>query len=309
LVAFLAGILTVFFDVAYQSYLPELVDRQQLAEGNGKLETSKAVAEMAGPLLGSTLLQVAAAPFAIGIDALSFIVSGAFLRSIRTTTQPKPNVARASMLSEVGEGIRLVIRHPLLRPIASCSATMNLFYQMLMAVFILYITTELQLPPAFVGLVLGLGSLGGLGGALVASRAAHRFGTGRTLVAAALISGLGGLIAALGQGVGLASLPWLIGSQVVMIFGVPIYNINQLSLRQSITPAGVRGRVNATNRCLVWGTMPLGSLLGGFLGQGIGLQPTIAVAAIGMLLAGLWIALSPVRGLRAESIAGLADLS
>jgi MFS family permease len=213
------------------------------------------------------------------------------------------------MLSEVAEGIRLVLHHPLLRPIAACSATMNLFYQMLMAVFILYITTELQLPPAFVGLVLGLGSLGGLGGALVASRAAHRFGTGRTLVAAALISGLGGLIAALGQGVGLASLPWLIGSQVVMIFGVPIYNINQLSLRQSITPAGVRGRVNATNRCLVWGTMPLGSLLGGFLGQGIGLQPTIAVAAIGMLLAGLWIALSPVRGLRAESIAGLADLS
>src|SRR5207302_1651694 len=201
--------LTVSWHVAYQPYLPDLVDPQQLTEGNGKLEASKAVAEMAGPMLGSTLLQIAAAPFAIGIDALSFIVSGAFLRSIRTSTQPAPNPSRASMLSEVAEGIRLVLQHPLLRPIAACSATMNLFYQMLMAVFILYITTELQLPPAFVGVVLGLGSLGGLGGALVASRAAHRFGTGRTLVAAALVSGLGGLIAALGQGVGLASLPWL----------------------------------------------------------------------------------------------------
>jgi hypothetical protein len=90
---------------------------------------------------------------------------------------------------------------------------------------------------------------------------------------------------------------------------VPIYNINQLSLRQTITPAGVRGRVHATNRCLVWGTMPLGSLLGGFLGGAIGLQPTIAIAATGMLLAGLWILVSPVRTLTNDSVAALTDLA
>jgi hypothetical protein len=289
--------------------LPELIDREQLIEGNGKLEASKSIAEMAGPLLGSALLQIAAAPLAIGVDAVSFLVSGAFLRSIRITAEPVARPARASMLVEVAEGIRLVIHHPLLRPIAACSATMNLFYQMLLAVFILYIVTELRLPPALVGVVLGVGSLAGLAGALVASRASRRFGTGKTMIAATVISGVGGLIVALGHGDGLDTLPWLIGSQLVMIFGVPIYNINQLSLRQSITPAGVRGRVNATSRCLVWGTMPLGSLLGGFLGGAIGLQQTIALAAIGMLLAGLWIALSPVRGLREEAIADLADLS
>jgi hypothetical protein len=127
-VAFLAGILTVFFDVAYQSYLPELVERDEMAEGNGKLEASKSVAEMAGPILGSGLLQVAAAPFAIGVDALSFVVSGLFLRSIRTSAEPKLRPLRSSVLGDVLQGIRLVVHHPLLRPIAACSATMNLFY-------------------------------------------------------------------------------------------------------------------------------------------------------------------------------------
>ncbi len=308
-VAFLAGVLSVFFDVAYQSYLPELIDRQQLIEGNGKLEASRAVSEMAGPILGSALLQIAAAPFAIAVDALSFILSGAFLRSIRVSHQPVVRAGGPSRLANVAEGIRLVLRHPLLRPIAACSATMNLFYQMLMAVTILYITTRLELPPAMVGVVLGIGSLGGLGGAVVAASAANRFGTGATLIGATVISGFGGLVLAFGQGTGLETLPWLIGSQLLMIFGVPIYNINQLSLRQAITPAGVRGRVNATNRCLVWGTMPVGSLLGGLLGQMIGLQPTIAIGAMGMLLAGMWVVASPVRSLTRDKIAALIELA
>jgi MFS family permease len=201
------------------------------------------------------------------------------------------------MAAEVGEGIRLVVRHPLLRSIAACSATMNLFYQMLMAVYILYVTVQLQLPPAFVGIVLGIGSLGALGGALVASPAARRFGTGPTLATATVISGLAGLVVGCVGGSGLPIMPVLVAAQLLLNFGVPIYNINQLSLRQSITPARLRGRVNATNRVLVWGTMPIGSLLGGILGQSIGLQPTMIVAAVGMLLAGTWLAASKVRSL------------
>ena len=308
LVALLAGTLTVFFDVAYQSFLPELVDRSQLADGNGKLEGSKSVAEMAGPLLGSALLQIAAAPFAISIDALSFVVSGLFLRSIRTSVAPRVGAARGGMLAEVAVGIRLVVRHPLLRPIAACSATMNLFYQMLSAVYILYVTTELHLAPALVGIVFGIGSLAGLGGAMLAARAAQRLGTGTTLMVSTIVSGLAGLgIAATHPGE--TMLPALVIAQMVMMFGAPIYNINQLSMRQSITPCGLRGRVNATNRCLVWGTMPIGSLFGGVLGQSIGLQPTIAVAASGMLLAAVWIAASPVRKLTSQKLATLAQLA
>jgi MFS family permease len=306
-VALLAGILTVFFDVAYQSFLPELVDRSQLTEGNGKLAGTRSIAEMAGPMLGSALLQIAAAPFAIAIDAASFVFSGLFLRSIRTSSAPKAG-AGDGMLAEVAVGIRLVVRHPLLRPIAACSATMNLFYQMLAAVFILYVTTELQLAPALVGIIFGIGSLAGLAGAMLASHAAQRLGMGTALMASTVVSGLAGVLIALVRP-GDMTLPALVVGQMLMMFGVPIYNINQLSMRQAMTPAGLRGRVNATNRVLVWGTMPIGSLLGGVLGQMIGLQPTIAFAACGMLLAAVWIAASPVRKLTAAKLATLADLA
>jgi MFS family permease len=307
-VGLLAGSLTVFFDVAYQSFLPELVERSRLADANGRLEASKSLAEMAGPMLGSALLQIAAAPFAIGIDAISFVLSGIFLRSIRTSVPPKGMAARAGMLTEVATGIRLVLRHPLLGPIAACSATMNFFYQMLAAVYILYVTTALQLAPALIGIIFGIGSLAGLGGAVLASRLAQRIGVGATLMVSTVVSGLAGLgIAFIGPGD--ATLPSLVLAQLCMMLGVPIYNINQLSLRQSITPAGLRGRVNATNRCLVWGTMPIGSLLGGLFGQAIGLQPTIALAASGMVLAAAWIALSPVRTLNSEKLASLAELA
>jgi MFS family permease len=308
LVALLAGVLTVFFDVAYQSVLPELVHRSQLADGNSKLEASKSIAEMAGPMLGSALLQIAAAPFAIGIDALSFVFSGVFLRSIRASSPPAPHAARAGMLTEVGVGIRLVLRHPVLRPIAACSATMNLFFQMLSAVYILYVTTELQLPPALIGVVFGLGSLAALAGAVVASRLGKRIGIGRTLMLSTIVSGLAGLSISVVQP-GELTLAALVGAQCLLMLGVPVYNINQLTLRQSITPAAVRGRVNATNRCLVWGTMPVGSLLGGLLGEAIGLQTTIAVAAGGMVLAAVWIATSQLRGLSNGKLEALAELA
>ncbi len=308
-VAFLAGILTVFFDVAYQSYLPELVERDQLSDGNGKLEASKSLAETAGPILGSGLLQIAAAPFAIGIDALSFVVSGLFLRSIRTSAVPQPIRLQAGMLSEVRVGVMLVLRHSILRPIAACSASMNLFYQMLAAVYIIYVTTQLQLPPAAVGIIFGIGSLAGLGGAVVASPAAERLGVGRTLILSVVVSSVGALAVLLVHTSDVIAVATLTAAQLVMTFGIPVYNINQLTMRQAITPPGLRGRVNATNRCLVWGTMPVGSLMGGVLAQLIGMEPTIALAGCGMLLTCLWLVASPVRTLTADKASALAELA
>jgi predicted MFS family arabinose efflux permease len=171
------------------------------------------------------------------------------------------------------------------------------------------VTTQLNLPPGFVGIVLGIGSLAGLAGALVASRLARRIGTGRALIASTVLSGLAGLGIAFTPSAGMVTVVALTAVQLLLMLGVPIYNINQLSLRQAITPAGVRGRVNATNRCLVWGTMPIGSLLGGVVGQTIGLQPTIAVAAVGMLFAGIWVVASPVRTLDDAKIASLVELA
>jgi MFS family permease len=305
-IAFLTGVLTVFFDVAYQSFLPALVARERLAEGNARLEAGRSVAALVGPLLATGLLQLAAAPIAIAADALSFIFSGLCVRSISIGREPVEPATRGSMLAEVAEGVRVVLRHPLLRPIAACSATMNLFFQMLMAVYVLYLTQQLNLPPALIGVVLGAGSLAALVGALVAARAAHCLGIGHALMAATALSGVGGLLLALAQDRTALTLPMLIGCQMLLVLGAPIYNINQLSLRQAITPPALRGRVNATNRCLVWGTMPLGSLLGGYLGEAIGLQATIVIAAVGMLLALAWIAASPVRRLTTESVEALS---
>jgi MFS family permease len=301
-VGFLAGILTVFFDVAYQSYLPALVQRDELAEGNGKLEASKSISEMAGPMVGSALLQVAAAPMAIVFDALSFVLSGLFLRSISTTGQPPARARSTSVLADVAEGIRLVLKHPLLRPIALCSATLNLFFQMIVAVYVLHVTTRLHLPPALLGVVLGIGSLGALAGALLAARASKRFGSGSAMIGAAVLSAAGAGVLALANGDGWEVLPVLVVAQVMVMAGIPIYNINQVSLRQAITPAGLRGRVNATMRFLVWGTMPIGALLGGVLGEALDLRPTIALGAIGMLLASGWTVASPVRRLRSLPI-------
>jgi MFS family permease len=306
-VGFLAGILTVFFDVAYQSYLPALVQRDELAEGNSKLEASKSISEMAGPIVGSAMLQIAAAPCAIVLDALSFVLSGLCLRSIPTTGQPPARARSTSVYADVTEGIRLVLKHPLLRPIALCSATLNLFFQMIVAVYVLYVTTQLHLPPAMLGVVLGIGSVGALAGALLAARAAKRFGTGPAIIGAAALSAGGAMIIALANGDGLEVVPVLIVAQLLVVIGIPIYNINQISLRQAIAPDGMRGRVNATMRFLVWGTMPIGSLLGGVLGEALDLRPTIALAAVGMLLASGWVAASPVRNLRSAPSAELGS--
>jgi MFS family permease len=145
-----------------------------------------------------------------------------------------------------------------------------------------------------VGVIFGLGSLGGLLGALLANRAARRFGTGPTIVGAAMLSAIGALGVSLAASAGPATLVVLIVAQVVVMLGVPIYNINQVSLRQAITPPNLRGRVNATMRCVVWGTMPIGSLLGGVMAEAVSLRPTIALAGAGMLIAAAVVALSPV---------------
>jgi MFS family permease len=286
-VAFLVGILTVFFDVAYQSYLPVLVSRERLVEGNTKLEVSNSVATIAGPGLAGALVQLVTAPMALLVDACSFVISVVSLLAIGAH-EPAPRPAgttdggRAGVWQEIGEGLRVVLGSRILRAIAGCTGTSNLFSSMTFAVFLLYVTRDLGISPALLGVVLAAFGPGGLIGALLAGPLARRLGVGRVIVGSI---GLGGVMNLVVWG---------------FIGGVagPIYNITQVSLRQQITPDRVQGRMNATMRFIVWGTMPIGALLGGFLGQFIGLRPTLLVGAIGSLLAVLWVYFSPVRTLQ-----------
>lgn len=296
--AFIIGILTVFFDVAYQAYLPSLVGRTQLVEGNAKLEVSRSLAQILGPGLSGALVQIISAPLTLVLDAGSFVVSAVSLLAIQQhdIVETSPG-QRKNIWHEIREGLHIVFSNPILRSIAGCTSTSNLFGTMGQAVFTLYVLRELHFDPGLLGAIFSISSIGALLGALLAGSVAKRFGLGRTIVGTALMFGIGALFVPLASGS-----YWLTAIMVTtgLFFGNlanPIYNINQVSLRQVITPFKLQGRMNASMRFLVWGTIPLGSLLGGVLGEVIGLRSTLMLAAIGSCLSFVWVFLSPVVAL------------
>ena len=301
LVAFVTGTLTVFFDVAYMSYLPSLVRSDQLVDGNSKLETTYAAAQVGGPGFAGLLIQLLTAPVAILFDAISFVVSAFLLWRIRTVepvVEKSADGAKPSMRAEVWEGLRYVLSNPLLRPIAAASATTNLFTSAMMAVAILFAVRDLAMDAGTIGLAFMLGNMGFLVGAMLAGRAADRLGLGRAIIAGAALLPVGMILFPLATPA-TAVLTLVIALAIVGI-GMPVYNINQLSLRQALAPRRLQGRMHATMRFLVWGTMPVGSLLGGVLGEVIGLRGAIIVATAGSATGVLWILFSPVRTLREQ---------
>jgi MFS family permease len=308
-IAFLTGGLTVFFDVAHQSYLPSLVTRDQLIDGNAKLEVSYQGATLAGPGLAGVLVQLLTAPVAILTDAASFAVSALLLLLIR---RPEPRPERqtdgdAGLLSQIGSGLRYVLGHPLLRPIAFTTAISNLFgfFGMVEAVLALFAIRELHVTPAVLGLTLAAGNVGGLLGALANDRIVRRLGIGPVIVASSLVPSLGILLLALATP---GNAIVVLGSALVIAwFGASVYNVNQISLRQAVTPAAMQGRMNATIRFLIWGTIPAGTVLGGLLGSTIGLGRTILLAGCLSVLACVPVALSRVRGLREITSPDSAD--
>jgi MFS family permease len=299
LVAFFNGTLTVFFDVAYMSYLPSLVERNQLVDGNSKLEVSRSGAELAGPGLAGALIQVLTAPVAIVIDAVSFAGSALFLFLIRHREPSRRRAqtdASLKMRTEIGEGLRYVLRHRFLLPIAICTSASNLFAHMAFAIYLVYAVRGLGLSPGLIGLTFALGNVGFVVGAVGANRIAKWLGIGTTIWVSAAIFGPSLLLIPLAPPT--APFAFLVAAWFFGSFGSVVYNVNQVSLRQSITPDRLQGRMNATVRFLVWGTMPIGAFIGGALGSAIGLRATLFVAAVGGTFVALPVLLSPVRALR-----------
>jgi MFS family permease len=297
-VGFVVGILTVFFDVAYMSYLPSLVDRTQLIEGNSKLEVSRSGAQIAGPGLAGALVEALTAPVAVLLDAVSFFVSALFLFRIRRAESAPTRAERQSgpgMKAELKEGLRYVFGHRYLRWIAASTATFNFFGNVMYAVLLVYAVRELELGPGLIGVVLMLGNVGYLAGALAANRLAKRLGVGPTII----LGGAGSvgylLVAAAPQA---SPIPFLVAGLAIVAIGVPVYNITQGSFRQAITPERLQGRMNSVMRFIVWGVIPLGALVGGALASLGGLRFAVAVGAVGSTLAVLPLLLSPVRTLR-----------
>ena len=298
-VGFLVGVCTVFFDVAYQSYLPSLVEREHLVEGNSKLEISRSVSQLAGPGAAGAIVTALSAPIAILLDAISFFVSALFLFSIRRKEElPEraEGTARPSMLQDAREGLGFVLRNPYLRAISICTGTSNFFWQMGGAILVVYAIRDLEMSAAALGLAFSLANVGPLLAALGTNKISARLGVGPTILASSLVFSLAMLPVPLATSAN--PVPFLVVSAAFGGFAAVTYNITQLSFRQAICPPRMLGRMNAVIRFMVWGTMPVGALLGGALGTWIGVREAIWVAAIGALFTFLPILLSPVPKLR-----------
>ncbi|MEO3869031.1 MFS transporter [Nonomuraea sp. B12E4] len=294
-VALVLGVFTVFFDVAYQSYLPHLVARERLVEGNSALEVVRTVAQLGGPSAGGYLVQFLTAPYALLATVAGFAWSAVCLSTIRKP-EARREARRARLGKEIAEGVRFVLGHRLLRRIAGCTATSNLFWAMAQPMLLLLLSRELGLAAGTIGLMMATTGLGGLAGALVNARLVRWLGPGPAMWLA--IGGPAPLTFVLPW----LAADWRLGLLVVTLFcygaGVVVYNVTQLSFRQSITPEALLGRMNATVRFLVWGTVPLGGLIGGVLGEVIGIRPTLLVAACGTCLALPWLLTGPIRAMR-----------
>ena len=296
---FVIGIFTVFFDVAYQSYLPALIEREHLVDGNSKLQVTVGIAQVGGPSLAGALIGAITAPYAIVVDAMSFVISSGFMIRMRhreNLPRQDTNEPRPRMWPQVKEGLAWVVGQRNLRAIAGCTGTSNFCSSLMFAIVILYMARVLHLSALEAGAVFAVGSAGSIIGALFANRLGLRLGLGTAIVFTAVIFSFGGLAFPLAPKS--FPLPALMAGQLLFGFSAIAYNILQVSYRQAITPERLQGRMNAAMRWIVWGTIPLGTLVGGAIGQTVGLHAALWVGAIGALPVFLWVLLSPVRSIR-----------
>lgn len=292
--------LSIFFDVAYEAYLPSLLRREQLVEGNSRLAASASVAELGGFTLGGWLVQLLGGPVAILADALSFVWSAWWVGRIHAA-EPAPVAPREhrSFWREAGEGARVVGRSPVLRALAGANVIVQCSNRIVGTVILLYLTREVGFGPGALGGIFAVGGLTSLAGAMLAGRSRRRGGLGPAMTVALAGCGAGVLFIGLARSVSAAGIAFLVLNQVLTDPSWAFYTVNQVSLRQAVTPGRLQGRMNASMRILDFGAMLLGTLGAGVLGQAVGLRVTLWVAASGMFAAAVWLWASPVFRLHA----------
>jgi MFS family permease len=296
-VGFAVGTLTVAFDVAYQPYLPALIGRRQLVDGNSKLELSRSVAQIGGPGLGGLLVAALTAPYAVAVDAVSFIVSAIFLRRIRTPEPPLERPEETSWRLELTEGLRYLFGDPRWRAFSAYVATINFFSSgLVFSILLVFAVRELGLSAAEIGLILAVSNTGSLAAALGAGRISRRLGVGPTLILAGILSGVPLLFLPLATPEHAVSL--LLAPLLLEAFAIVLFNITGISYIQAVVPDRILGRMTASRRFVVWGTIPLGAVAGGALAATIGLRETILVGAVGSTFCFLFLLVSPFRSIR-----------
>ncbi|MEV0199022.1 MFS transporter [Nonomuraea sp. NPDC050691] len=296
-VALLAGTAQVFDDVADQTYLPELVDKQSLSSGNSKLEFVRSGGALAGPSLGGVLVQALGPPLTVLATALASLGSALFIASIRTPERRVPADDRqGGMWQGIREGLVFVWGDRLLRPIVAATAGTNLCISAVLGLSVLFLADEVGLAPGVIGVLLMSGAVGGLLGGLTGTRLFARYGTARVTWLSIAVTSPFGLLLPMTQA------DWRVSfftiTSVALSWGAILYNVGQLTYRQMVAPEGMLGRINATVRFVVWSTMPVGALLGGLVAQHVGVRTALWVFMSGRLVSFVPLLFSPLPRMR-----------
>lgn len=283
-ITFLTGCCTVFYQVSSSSYLPEIIPSKSLVNANAKFEISNGAAQVTGPGLGGYLVQLLTAPFAILLDGISFLTSFILTCFLpKTKVHELENNQENSLWFDIKEGIKFTFQHKLLRPILISYSLSVLFIGLYQSISVLYMTRTLNLSASHIGIVVGLGNIGFLVGAFISRKLAEKLGIGRMIVNSLGLLAIGFII------IGLApktyTLYWLVAGQFILSMGVPIYNVNLVSLRQSVTPKRLLGRVSSVSKVFGRGSVPIGALLGGFIASVVDPRFAVIIAGVGGLLA------------------------
>ena len=320
--ALIVGSLSVFFSVAFTSYVATILNADRLVAGNQRLELSESAAQVIGPTIGGTIIQLLGGAAAATLDGLSYLVSAVAIgasrparevkRPVRTVPDGQQSLKRGQrarlrtgwgdLIHGIGEGLRRVAGDRILRDLAGSTAMLNLGSGMILATVVLFATVDVGLTAAQFGLVYGLGNIGFLLGALSVGVLTRRVGIGRTFAWSTYATALAMILLALAGGG--AAVFFLLAGRFVGAAATPLFNINALSLRQARVSDAIMGRVNATFLFIDWGPLPLGSLLGGLLATGFGPRAALVAAAVCGVIGAAWIALSP-----AARLTSLADLA
>ncbi|MFB5676051.1 MFS transporter [Paenibacillus terreus] len=309
-IAAVVGVNTVIFEIAHASYLPTVVKNEELVEGNSKLEFSSSSATVVGQSIGGALIQVLSAPLSILFNVGTYLLSALYLALIKKKEAPieVPEEAEQNMWADIREGTTFVFHHNIIRPILIGTVIFNLFTYVIEPIFILYISRTLALDPIYIGLIFSMSGVGALLGAFIAGPMANKLGLGKTLVFSLFVAGFVSLIIPVATL--MPTLPAVILIMVMYMIDaamVIVYNINQRSLRQAVTPQNLQGRMNASIRMFGMGVVPIGAVLGGWLGGIIGTTPTLIVGAIGLMCSSIFIIFSSVRTVSQPAASGITQ--